>query len=255
MEEHPIAIEVRNLTKRYGGKSSPESLKNVSFQIPLGQTCCLLGPNGSGKTTLLKILAGLLEPTSGSISILGVDPALDPSGVKANIGWMPAQEKAGFYGRLTGRQNLYFFGTLNDLSKETMDRAIGNVALQLGINDELDKMMLKISSGSKQKISLARALLHNPPILLLDEPVQNLDPHTTLRFRRLLKDHLTRIQKKTVILSTHLLEEARRVADLILIIRDGEIIRTLPAKELEKELRFTSVEEFYMKTVDEPKSA
>jgi ABC-type multidrug transport system ATPase subunit len=249
MEEHPTAISVTNLVKRFstGGKAS---LDDVSFDVPLGKVCVLLGPNGSGKTTLLKILAGLLRPTSGSFAIGGVDGVSDPRGARAKIGWMPAEERAGLYGRLTGRQNLSFFGSLQNVNGDELDRAVGNLALQIGINDEMDRPVLQTSTGAKQKIALTRALIHNPPVLLLDEPTRNLDPHTVLRFRRLICDHLTRKQKKTVLLSTHQLEEARKVADVIVIISKGKLIRRLEGRELEAAFQGKSAEEFYLKAVD-----
>ena len=250
MDEHPIALDVKNLSKRYGSSTeSPDSLKDISFEIPLGKICCLLGPNGSGKTTLLKIMAGLLEPTTGTILIHGLDPQKRPLETRASMGWMPAEERSGLYGRLTGRENLKFFGSLYGVTSSEMDRVIGNLGLQIGIQEELDKPVLKISSGAKQKIGLARALLHNPPILLLDEPLRNLDPHTVVRFRRLLKDHLTRGQKKTVLLSTHQLEEAKRIADLVIFLQNGRMIKTITSKEWDKELKGQSMEEFYLKTV------
>lgn len=254
MEEHPIAVEVKSISKRYSANPKiPESLSDISFQVPMGKICCLLGPNGSGKTTLLKILAGLLKPSSGSFYVAGLDPQKEPRKFKSEIGWMPAEEKSGLYGRLTGRQNLMFFGTLQGLEEKEMDRLIGNLALQIGIdlNKELDQTVLKISSGAKQKIALARALLHNPSVLLMDEPTRNLDPHTILRLRRLIMNHLTRNQNKTVILSTHLLDEARKIADILLILKDGKIISVLNDKDMEKELRKASLEEFYMKTIDQ----
>lgn len=249
-EDQPVAIEVQNLSKKYGSR---DVLKNLSFKIPMGKVCCLLGPNGSGKTTLLKILAGLLEPTEGSIMIHGIDRMEDPRSARGDIGWMPAEERSGLYGRLTGRQNLKFFGLLHGLSTEEMTRQIGNVALQIGMEDELDLNLQKVSSGMKQKVAMARALIHNPPVLLLDEPIRNLDPQTTVRFRRLLKDHLTRIQQKTVLLSTHLLEEARRVADMIMIMRKGEIVKTIEGLDLEAELKSATLEEIYLKAIEEPK--
>lgn len=252
MEEKPIVLNVQNLSKRYGSKTKGvDILKNISFQVRLGQICCLLGPNGSGKTTLLKTLAGLLQPTSGTISINDIDPAKNPREARAEIGWMPAEERSGFYGRLTGRQNLMFFGALQGIPLKEMERVMGNLALQIDLNEELDKTMLKVSTGAKQKIGLARALLHEPSVLLLDEPVRNLDPHAIVRFRRLLKDHLTRKQSKTILLSTHLLEEARRTADMILIIREGQIIKSIENRELESQLRNTTLEDLYMKTIDD----
>jgi ABC-type multidrug transport system ATPase subunit len=251
MEEHPTAISVKNLVKKFStAKGTVASLDDVSFEVPLGKICVLLGPNGSGKTTLLKVLAGLLRPTSGSYAIDGIDGVADPRGARAKIGWMPAEERAGLYGRLSGRQNLAFFGALQGVIGNDLDRAVGNLALQIGINDEMDKSVLKTSTGAKQKIALTRALLHNPPVVLLDEPTRNLDPHTVLRFRRLLRDHLTRQQKKTVLLSTHQLEEARKIADVIVIISKGKMIRRLEGRELEAAFQGKSAEEFYLKAVD-----
>lgn len=254
MEAPPIAIDVKNISKRYGSQKAPtEALKNISFQVPLGKVCCLLGPNGSGKTTLLKILAGLIRPSEGTVSIMGFNTAEKAREARGQIGWMPAEERGGLYGRLTGRQNLKFFGSLQGMDDKEMERLIGNLGLQIDFQDEVEKSIQQLSSGSKQKIAVARALLHNPSVLLMDEPVRNLDPQTTLRFRRLLKDHLTRLQKKTVLLSTHLLEEARRVADMIIIMRKGEIVRVVEGLDLEAELKVTTLEEMYMRAMEPAK--
>jgi ABC-type multidrug transport system ATPase subunit len=251
MEEHPIAVNIDGVTKRYA-KTSATALNNLTLQVPLGKICCLLGPNGSGKTTLLKMVAGLLRPTSGKmkISIMGEDIEKDPLESRKQIGWMPAEERSGFYGRLTAKQNLEFFAALQGVAPKEVNRIIGNLAFLLDFNDELDKMFLKTSAGARQKFGLARVLLHDPGILLLDEPMRNLDPHAVLRFRRLLKDHLTRREKKTVLLSTHQLEEARRIADHIIILHKGEILKSLSARDLETELGQKSLEEFYLKIID-----
>lgn len=256
VEEHPVVVDVQNLNKFYGPASARiDILKNVSLQVKMGRVCCLLGPNGSGKTTLLKILAGLLDPDSGSVTVNGIDRIKNSREAKAQIGWMPAEERSGLYGRITGRENLMFFGALQGLDNTAMDRIIGNLALQIGIDTEIDQTVLKVSSGTKQKIGLARAMLHNPAVLILDEPIRNLDPQTTLRFRRLIKDHVTRIQRKTVILSTHLLEEARRVADMIVIVRKGEIVRVIEGLDLENELKTATLEDIYMKAMADEKPA
>lgn len=253
MDDVPIAIRVHELSKRYPGQPTDSfALKDISFEVPIGKIVCLLGPNGSGKTTLLKILSGLVQANTGSITIMGHDAKKEPVFCRSQIGWMPAEERSTFYGRISGRQNLDFFAALHKVSQVELDRIVGNLALQIGLGDELDRMMLRTSGGARQKVALARALLHNPAVLILDEPLRNLDPHTLKRFRRLLRDHLTRGQKKTVILSTHQLDEARRVADILMIIKDGQIIRTLEGREIEKELRDTSLEDFYLKTVDAP---
>lgn len=253
MDETPIAVLVENLAKRYNGRSAHDALKDIHLTIPVGQVCCLLGPNGSGKTTFLKILAGLLTPTQGSVSIMGLDANKHPLEARAKVGWMPAEERSGFYGRLTGRQNLEFFAGLHRVPRADVDRMVGNLGLLLDITDDLDTVMLKMSAGGKQKVGLARSLLHNPSVLLLDEPLRNLDPHTVIRFRRLLKDHLTRLQNKTIVLSTHQLDEATRIADILVILHKGQMIKTITRRELEKDLKNTSVEELYLKIVDEVK--
>lgn len=250
-EPQPIAIEIKNVTKTYKtSRGEHVALKNVSLQIPLGKICCLLGPNGSGKTTLLKIISGLLTPTEGSVSIMGINPAEDPIKARSQIGWMPAEERSGFYGRLSGKQNLNFFAALHQIPHEEKERTIGNLAFLLDFADEIDQMTLQISAGARQKVGLARALLHNPSVLLLDEPMRNLDPHAVKRFRRLMKDHLTRREHKTVILSTHQLEEVKRLADHVIIIKDGEVLLSLDSKEFEKALKNTTMEDFYLQTID-----
>jgi len=251
MEDTPVAIKVDALSKSYPLKSgTKKALKDVSFEVGLGKICCLLGPNGSGKTTLLKILSGLLLPTSGSATLMGMDILEEPIKIRKQIGWMPADERSGFYGRLTGRENLNFFADLQQIPPKEVNRIIGNIEVLLGINNELNQQFLSTSSGERQKIGLARTLLHNPQVLLLDEPFRNLDPHTIIRFRRLLKDHMAKVQKKAILLSTHQLEEARKLADTLVILHQGRVIRQLEARELEKELRGQSVEDFYLKTVE-----
>lgn len=251
MEDTPLAVQVEHLSKRYSKSAdSSFSLSDINFTIPVGKIWCLLGPNGSGKTTLLKILAGLLTANEGDITLLGTNLNKNPIVGRTKVGWMPAEERSGFYGRLTPRQNLQFFGALQGLTPAEAGKTIGDLAFLMDFNDDVDRMVLKTSSGARQKFGLARALLHNPPILLLDEPMRNLDPHAVMRFRRLIRDHLVRKTKKTVLLSTHQLEEAHRIADHILILKDGKIIKSLDSKQLEIEIKNKTVEEFYLKTVE-----
>jgi ABC-2 type transport system ATP-binding protein len=249
MHDYPVAVEVQNLTKIYSPKNSKKALDEIHLNVPLGQTMCLVGPNGSGKTTLLKVIAGLVTPTSGTVNIMGMDSQKEPLKIRRHIGWMPADERSGFYGRLSGFQNLKFFATLQKISNEEFDRQLGNLFLQLGIQGEIKEQTLQISAGLRQKMGLIRTMIHNPSVLLLDEPFRNLDPHTVHRFRRLLKDHINRIQKRTVILSTHLLEEARRVADIVVFLSNGRIVKELAARDLANEIRNKSIEEYYLELI------
>jgi len=252
MESGPLAIVVRELIKIYPNQSAQNpALNRVSFDIEIGKVACLLGPNGSGKTTLLKILAGLMTPTSGEISMLDLNPADEPHKVRNHLGWMPAEERSGFYGRLTGKQNLVFFATLHNVPPKKMERVVGNLAVLLDMNEELDKKILFQSGGGRQKLGLARSLIHDPSILLLDEPFRNLDPHSVVRFRHLLSDHITRVQKRTVLLSTHQLEEAYRISDIVMFMNKGKIVRIMNKRELSKELEKTSGEDFYIELINQ----
>lgn len=251
MEPNAVAIEIQGLTKTFvRGHQAQKALKNINLQIYMGQICCILGPNGSGKTTLLKILAGLLTPSEGEVRIMGHSITSDPEQLRKNIGWMPAEERSGFYGRLTGRQNLDFFGALYGVEKKEIDRMVGNLGFILNFDNDIDKAVLQTSSGARQKVAIARALIHNPAVLLLDEPLRNLDPHAIKRFRRLLRDHLTRNEKKTVLLSSHQLDEVRRLADHYVIINEGEVALSLSARELDSKLKGSTLEDLYLKIVD-----
>lgn len=250
MEKENAVLNISNLSKKFGDETV---LHQLSFHVSAGTIVGLLGPNGSGKTTLLKILAGLVSPTEGTVDIFGHQPGAPA--LKNLVGWMPAEERTGFYGRLSGRANLEFFASLYDLPKKETNRLIGNLAFLLDADGELEKQALQTSSGARQKVALARTLLHNPSLLLLDEPLRNLDPHAVKRFRRLLRDHLTRREKKTIILSSHHLDEMRRLLDHVIVLREGTIVYSSPMETLEKELRNKTWEEFYMNLIDAKEQA
>jgi ABC-2 type transport system ATP-binding protein len=249
MEEQALAVDVEGLSKEFPRSGGSKALNNISLRVQVGQILCLVGPNGSGKTTLLKILAGLIRPTAGTVRLMGVDALKHPARTHPFIGWLPAEERSGFYGRLSPMQNISFFSSLYPDAGRQTDRHIGNLALQVDIRERMDQTMFKISAGLRQKVGLVRALAHNPSVLLLDEPFRYLDPHATQRVRRLLKDHLTRNQKKTVVMATHQLEEARKLADVIVFLNNGEKVLELTSLELKKELQDETLEEFYMKLI------
>lgn len=226
-------IECRHLTKRFyptrpfpawvrapWARSAPlTALRDVSLNIERGERFCLMGPNGAGKTTLLKILAGLVLPTSGTVLISGEDLQRRSRGIRSQVGFASG-DRPGFYDRLTGRQNLEFFAVLQGLSRQAVRRRIDEVLELCGI-EAADAQYQEYSAGLKQRVLLARALLHDPPILLLDEPTKSLDPVQTSQWHELLTDRLHRAERKTILFTTHQAHEAARVAQRIAVLDRG----------------------------------
>jgi len=210
-------IELRHLLT---GRRAPGvwALKEVEFELQPGESLCLVGPNGSGKTTLIKLLATLLEPTAGRIFIQGHDALARPLRAKGHLGFVTCNEES-FYGRLSGWQNLAFFARLQNLDPKT---AIPPVARALKIEAHLDRRFFSYSSGIKRRLDLARGLLHQPDILLLDEPTTNLDPITAAEVRELLAG--LQAQGKTLITVTHNLDEVRKVGRRLAVMREGNFL-------------------------------
>ncbi len=183
----------------------------------------LLGPNGAGKSTLLRILASTVLPDSGSVHIRGRNLQTDPYLIKQNIGFVLGDERS-FYWRLTAKQNLRFFATLSNLRAKPASRRIDELSELLGIEKELHKPFRDLSTGMRQRLAIARALLHNPDILLVDEPTRGLDPEATQKVQNLLRHTLSNQLQKTVLFATHNLEETRRIADHIAALKEGRLI-------------------------------
>jgi len=199
------------------------ALKSVSLTIKPGEIFGFLGPNGAGKTTLIKILATLILPDSGKASIGGFDLVANPQDVRPLIGLVNANERS-FYWRLTGRQNLDFFAALWNLDKIEKKERIGNVLDWMGLAQKADTLFMKYSSGQQQRLALARALLSNPKILLMDEPTRSLDPVVAARLRKFVRDELAGKQGKTILWCTHNLTEAQDVCHRLAIIHEGKIM-------------------------------
>ncbi|MCX5892827.1 MAG: ABC transporter ATP-binding protein, partial [Deltaproteobacteria bacterium] len=183
--------------------------------LEAGEGLCLVGPNGSGKTTLVKLIATLLSPTKGRVFIQGHDTLARPLKAKRHLGFITCNEES-FYGRLSGWQNLAFFARLQNLDPKT---AIPPVAHSLRLEPYLDRRFFAYSTGIKRRFDIARGLLHQPDILLLDEPTTNLDPITAAEVRDLLVELLAR--GKTLITVTHNLEEVRKLGQRLAIMREG----------------------------------
>ncbi len=209
-------IEIQNLSKTYG---EIKAVRDISFSVYEGEIVGFLGPNGAGKSTTLKILTGYLAATSGSVKINGIDIATDPLSAKKLIGYLPEQNP--LYMDMTIYDYLAFMAEIRDISKDEFEKTLPNIAQKCGIENRLWQTIQTLSKGYKQRVGLAQAMLHNPPILILDEPTNGLDPNQIIEIRSLIEDLG---KEKTVILSSHILQEVQVVCDRIIIIHQGNIV-------------------------------
>jgi ABC-2 type transport system ATP-binding protein len=218
-------IETRNLVKRYGDKLAVD---NVSLQVQGGEVFGFLGPNGAGKTTTIKMIVGLLQPTSGTINVAGVDVQAQPVIAKASCGYVP--DTPNLYAKLTGRELLRFVGDLYDLDRRQVAQRTDELLRVLDLTNAADDTVDSYSHGMQQKASLASALMHDPRVLVLDEPTVGLDPKSA----RLIKDILRQMADRgaVVFLSTHILEIAERMCDRIGIINKGQLVAVGTMTEL-----------------------
>ena len=199
------------------------ALRGISLQVKQGEAVALLGANGAGKTTLLRILATLLLPTRGSATLAGHDAVREPAEVRRNIGYHAGSDLA-FYARLTGRQNLQFFGRLHRRADEFITRRIGSLSEQLGLQNSLDRQARTLSSGTIQRLSLLRALLHQPNVLLLDEPTRSLDAIAAAQFRQFLKTEVLARQGTSLFFASHTMQEIEFLADRVAILEEGKLL-------------------------------
>jgi ABC-2 type transport system ATP-binding protein len=208
------------------------ALRDLDLTIRRGEILGLLGTNGAGKTTLLKILATLILPTAGHVTVDGRDLTREPDRVRAMIGLASGDERS-FYWRLTGRQNLEFFAAFQGLRPyEARDR-IEELRVQIGL-EALDRRFGGYSTGMRHRLAIARALLRQPQILLLDEPTRSLDPLVAGALRRLIRDTLAAQIGCTVVLATHNLAEAEELCDLIAVLHEGWLIACGTVGELQQ---------------------
>lgn len=223
MPEH--LIETRDLTKRYGDKVAVD---HVSFDVYAGEVFGFLGPNGAGKTTTIKMIVGLLQPTSGTVHVAGYDIQTQPRLAKASCGYVP--DTPNLYAKLTGRELLHFVADLYDLDRNQAVRRADELLRMFELTSAADDTVDSYSHGMQQKTSLAAALMHDPKVLVLDEPTVGLDPKSA----RLIKDILRQLADRgaAVMLSTHILEIAERMCDRIGIINKGELVAVGTMDEL-----------------------
>jgi ABC-2 type transport system ATP-binding protein len=223
-------VEVRNLWVRYG---STVALKNLTFSIPQGEVFGFIGPNGAGKTTTIKVLATLLKPAWGSALIGGIDVTADPRRIRKRIGYMP--DFFGVYEDLTVNEYLHFFAAAYGLDGARRRSVVGDVLTLTDLTDKRDAPVDTLSRGMKQRLSLARVLLHDPELLLLDEPASGLDPRARIEIRELLKE-LKRMGK-TILVSSHILHELSQMCTRIGIIEAGRMVAEGSLQDIYRQLR------------------
>jgi ABC-2 type transport system ATP-binding protein len=214
------AILLQHVSKSFGAR---HVLSDVNLQVAPGTIVGLLGPNGAGKTTLLEMIATLLLPTSGRAFVHGRDVAAEAAEVRPLIGYCPCGFDS-FYPRLSAAANLEFFGALNGISSERRRLRLDAIFDLLGVNGSRQLEFQRHSTGMKQKLVLARALLSDPRVLLLDEPTKSLDPQTQRHVWDLMRTRLAGELRKTILLVTHSVIEAQEVCDRIIAIEDGRIV-------------------------------
>lgn len=238
------AVETHNLVKKYitylrrglikRERRVVEALKGISFNVDYGEVFGLLGPNGAGKTTTVKILSTLLLPDMGEAKVSGYDVVLEPEKVRENIGVTLSVER-GFFWKLTGRENLKYFGMLRGLRGRELENRVNYLLNKLGLEKlgASDKLYEEYSLGMKARLALSRALLTDPPIVILDEPTLGLDPPSARAIRSLLID-MARKEKKAVLVTTHNMFETEMICDRVAIINEGEIVAMGTVYELKR---------------------
>jgi len=236
-------IEVSDLTKTYSDlhRGTFVAVDRVSFNVGPGEIFGLLGANGAGKTTVLRILSTVLRPTSGTVRVRGYDVVTQPAQVRSRIGFV--SNNTAIYDRMTAKEMVEFFGKLHGLTSEQLSQRIETLFDQLRMNDFKDCPGSKMSTGMKQKVSIARALVHDPPVLVFDEATLGLDvmvARNLLAVVRSLRD-----AGKCLIFSTHIMSEVERLCDRIAIMHDGRILDTGTLEELRSRHEQPDLEELF----------
>lgn len=241
-------IAVRNLTKTFGsGPTAVRAVEDLNFEVVSGEVYGLLGPNGAGKTTTLRMLLGLLRPTSGDALIGGYSATQHPDQVKQRLGLVSAS--AGLYQWLTPRETLAYFADLYDLTPADARRRTAHLSSVLDLGGFLDRRCATLSTGQKQRVNLARALVHDPPIMLLDEPTRGLDVVGS----RVIFDYIDLLQRegKAVIVSTHRLDEAERLCDRFGLLHRGRLRHEGTLAELQQQTGREKLVEMFFDLLDQ----
>jgi sodium transport system ATP-binding protein len=245
-------IHVEGLTKSFSDlrRGSVCALDHVSFDVPPGQIFGLLGPNGAGKTTCLRILSTVLRPTDGRATIAGYDVAEHPAEVRSCIGFMSGN--TGVYDRMTAWELVEYYGRLYGMEEDRLQNRIEELFTTLKMHDFRDTLGAKMSTGMRQKVSIARTIIHDPPVMIFDEPTAGLD---VLVARALLKAIASlKDEGKCIIFSTHIMREVEKLCDRVAIIHKGRILAEGSVRELEARYRQPDMEELFFDLISKCES-
>jgi sodium transport system ATP-binding protein len=242
-------VQTSDLRKHFvdNKRGEVKAVDGVSFTARPGEIFGLLGVNGAGKTTVLRMLSTVIKPTSGSASVAGFDVVRDPERVRASIGFMSTS--TALYGRLTAREMIHYFGELYGLEPTLLREREAYVRERLDMDEFWERPCDKLSTGQKQRVSIARTILHDPPVLFFDEPTAGLDVVTSQTVMRFIEE--SRTAGKTVIFSTHIMSEVERLCDHIVVIHGGTVRAEGTVASLREQSGETSLERAFLRLVGE----
>jgi sodium transport system ATP-binding protein len=236
-------VEILGLSKSF---KKITAVDNIKFRVNKGEIVGLLGENGAGKTTTLRMVATMLKPTGGTVTVNGYDIIKDASKVRGEIGILFGGE-VGLYDRLTARENIKYFAELNGMNKKDTEQSIEYLIEMLDMKEYIDRRVGKFSRGMKQKVAIARSIVHKPSVMLFDEPTSGLD----VTAARIVQDFILKCKEdnKAIVFSSHSMNEVERLCDRIVIIHKGKILEEGTVEELKKKYSNDNMEEIFMQLV------
>jgi sodium transport system ATP-binding protein len=241
-------IRISGLAKHFGPVTA---VRELTLSVPPGEVYALLGPNGAGKTTALRCLAALLEPTAGSVEICGIDVVGSPAEARRRLAYLSSS--MGLYARLSPRELVAFFGRLHGLAADALEARVEVMVRQFGLGDFADRLCGKLSTGQRQRVSLARALVHDPPVLILDEPTLGLDVLSGQTIHEFIQRE--RRRGKAILFSTHQMEEVELLADRVGVLRSGELVAEGTPAEIVERAGTPNLARAFLSLVAPPSSA
>lgn len=242
-----MSLQVSNLTKIYGQQ---KAVNNISFEVLPGEIVGFLGPNGAGKSTTMKISTGYMPPTAGQVLVKGMDVTTQSLQVRKVMGYLP--EHNPLYLDMYVHEYLHFVGKVFELPTRELKNRVGEIIALCGLDREQNKKIEQLSKGYRQRVGLAQALIHNPQVLVLDEPTTGLDPNQILEIRKLIKEISA---SKTVIFSTHIMQEVQAICNRVIVINQGELVADAPVADLLNSQPQVQIIVEFDKPIDEQKLA